>query len=348
MAQDSSLEQRLQRLWAGRTPLACALLPLAWLFGLLVALRRVLYQLGVLQAQRLDVPVLVVGNLVAGGAGKTPTTLALIALLQRRGWRPGVVSRGHGRASRGIVHVERDTPASQAGDEPLLLRLRGEVPVCVGEDRVAAARALRVAHPQVDIVLCDDGLQHLRLARDAQVLVFDERGAGNGWLQPAGPLREPLPEHVPPHSAVLYNAPGPSTALPGHLAQRRLAGLASLADWWAGAAPSREALVALRGQRVRAVAGVARPARFFAMLRDEGLDVVEHPLPDHHDFAALDWPNDIDDVVLTEKDAVKIAPARGGAQRLWVATLDFAFDAAFERELLALLPSARTDLPGAC
>ena len=287
---------------------------------------------------RIDVPVVVVGNLISGGAGKTPTTLALLALLRREGWRPGVVSRGHGRTSKGIVHVEPDTPAADAGDEPLLLRLRGSVPVCVGQDRVAAARALRTRHPQVDIVVCDDGLQHLRLARDVQVLVFDERGAGNGWLLPAGPLREPLPREVPSRSVVLYNAARPSTPLPGHLARRTLAGVVSLADWWRGAPPRTLTLRDLAGRPLLAAAGVARPQRFFAMLREAGLTIVEHPLPDHHDFLRLDWPAGTTDVILTEKDAVKLRPERAGGFRLWVAALDFGFDADFERALLALLP----------
>ncbi len=333
-----SLEQRLQRVWSSRGPVAMALLPLAWVFGLVTALRRALYRLGALRARRLDVPVLVVGNLIAGGAGKTPTTLALVALLKREGWHPGVISRGHGRRTDTLVHVEPDTPAEVCGDEPLLLRLRARVPVCVDADRVAAGRALRERHPDVDVVLCDDGLQHLRLARDAQVLVFDERGAGNGWLQPAGPLRDPIPRHLPPHSVVLYNAESPSTALPGHVAHRGLAGVAALADWWAGMAPDLATLQALRGRRVLAAAGVARPQRFFAMLRATGLQIDEWPLPDHHEFATLDWPPGTTDVMVTEKDAVKLRPDRIGAVRVWVAALDFAFDTAFERELLALLP----------
>ncbi len=337
-APSSTLEQRLQRVWERRGPLAVALLPLAALFGLLAALRRALFRVGLLRTHRLGVPVIVVGNLIAGGAGKTPTTLALVRLLQREGWHPAVVSRGHGRRSQGIVHVEPATPAGMAGDEPLLLRLRGGVPVCVGAGRVAAARSLLARHASVDIVVCDDGLQHLRLARDAQVLVFDERGAGNGWLQPAGPLREPLPQRAPARTVVLYNAARPSTPLPGHVARRGLAGATSLADWWAGSAPSRAVLESLRGHRLLAAAGVARPERFFAMLRDAGLSIDERALPDHHDFAALAWPPGTRDVIVTEKDAVKLRPERIGAVRVWVAALDFDFDAAFERELLALLP----------
>ncbi len=331
----------LQRAWAGRGPLTIALLPVSWLFIALTAARRALYRAGLLRPDRLDVPVIVVGNLIAGGAGKTPTTLALVELLRRRGWRPGVVSRGHGRASTGLVPVDPDTPAAQCGDEPLLLRLRAGVPVCVAEDRVAAARALRQTHPETDILVCDDGLQHLRLARDVQVLVFDERGVGNGWRLPAGPLRDPLPARVPPRTIVLYNAARPSTALPGHLARRSLAGAVSLDGWWRGEPPSAEVLGALRGRPVLAAGGLAQPGRFFAMLRAHGLDIVEHPLPDHHAFAELSWPAGTTDVVLTEKDAVKIRPERAGAVRIWVAALDFTLCAAFEQELLALLPPSR-------
>lgn len=325
----------------GRGALAIALLPLSWLFIALTATRRLLYRCGVLRAEHLDVPVIVVGNLIAGGAGKTPTTLALIELLRRHGRRPGLVSRGHGRSSTGIVHVEPDTPAMHCGDEPLLLRLRGGVPVCVGADRAAVARALRRAHPETDIVVCDDGLQHLRLARDVQVLVFDERGVGNGWRLPAGPLRDPLPAGVPPQSIVLYNATAPSTPLPGHLARRSLAGAVSLHAWWRGEAPSAAVLDALRGRPVLAAAGLAQPGRFFTMLRERGLTIVEHALPDHHPFAELQWPAGTTDVVLTEKDAVKIRPERAEAVRVWVAALDFALPAAFEQQLLALLPPSR-------
>jgi tetraacyldisaccharide 4'-kinase len=345
VAPHDTVEQRLQKAWLSRGPLAIALLPAAWLYILLTALRRALYRVGVLSALRLDVPVVVVGNLIVGGAGKTPTTLALLALLRRQGWSPGVVSRGHGRASQDIVDVGLDTPVQQCGDEPLLLRLRGAAPVCVGADRVAAARELRQRHPEVDIIVCDDGLQHLRLARDVQIIVFDERGTGNGWRLPAGPLRDPMPRRLPPRSLVLYNASVPSTALPGHVARRSLAGAVSLAGWWLGDTPGRDVLASLRGRPVLAAAGLAHPARFFRMLREKGLEIVEHPLPDHHGYDELAWPDGFADVIVTEKDAVKLRPAPSGTVRVWVAALDFGFPEAFEQELLALLPqrSNRTD-----
>jgi len=225
------------------------------------------------------------------------------------------------------------------GDEPLLIHRRGRVPVVVALDRVAAARALCAAHPEVDLVLSDDGLQHHRLARDLQVIVFDERGAGNGLCLPAGPLRQPLPATLPPRTLLLYNATVASTPLPGFGATRRLAGVLPLADWQRGLAPAADGWGALRGQRVRAVAGIAAPQRFFAMLRAQGLDLDEHPLPDHADFAALPWPDDAAlDVVLTEKDAVKLPSTPASQARVWVAPLDFEPDAAFMAAIERLLP----------
>lgn len=320
-----------------RGALACALLPLAWLFGAVTALRRGLYRLGWLSAARLPVPVIVVGNLIAGGAGKTPTVIAVSAALRRHGFVPGIVSRGHGGSHDGTLEVTRAVPASQSGDEPLLIHLRTGAPLVVGRDRVAAARHLLRQHPQVDVIVADDGLQHLALDRDAQVLVFDERGAGNGWLMPAGPLRETVPGALPPRSLVVYNAARASTALPGALAHRALAGVVRLDAWWRGEPASPTALQALRGRMLVAAAGLAHPQRFFRMLREQGLAIVELPLPDHHPFATLPWPAGTADVVLTEKDAIKLDPAQVGDTRVWVAPLDFALDAGFDAALIALL-----------
>ena len=336
------LAQRVQDAWLTCGPTAWSLRPLAALYGALVAWRRAFFRWGWLKTITLPVPVIVVGNLIAGGAGKTPTVMAIVTLLRGRGYLPGIVSRGYGRRGDGCLEVQADMPATQAGDEPLLMHLRTGVPVFVGRDRVGAARALLQRHPGVDVIVSDDGLQHLRLGRSAQVLVFDERGAGNGWLLPAGPLREPLPLATPARSVVLYNAALPSTALPGAVARRSLAGVVPLAGWWQGQAATAQALKALRGRRVIAAAGVARPQRFFAMLHDAGLTVTPLALPDHHDYACLPWPPTTADVVLTEKDAVKIDPQRIGGTRVWVAALDFKPPAAFDAALIALLPPPGT------
>jgi tetraacyldisaccharide 4'-kinase len=334
----SSDPSRLQAAWLTRGAIARLLLPLAALFGALTALRAGLYRSGWLRTHRLPAPVIVVGNLIVGGAGKTPCVIAIADALRQRGHRPGIVSRGYGRSARDVVDVQPDTPTALCGDEPLLLRLRTRVPVVVAQDRVAAGRTLLRGHPEVDVIVSDDGLQHLRLARQAQVLVFDDRGVGNGWLLPAGPLREPLPRAVPPRTLVLYNAAQASTPLPGHLSHRALAGVAALEAWWAGAAPSRAALEALNDRRVVAAAGLARPERFFDLLRAAGLTIDALPLPDHHDFATLPWPRDATDVIVTEKDAVKLRPERTAPTRVWVAALDFTVGSAFFDALLALLP----------
>ena len=335
---------RVQRLWAGRGAGSTALLPLSWAFRGIVGLRRRLFRQGVLATHALPVPVIVVGNLLVGGAGKTPTVIAVVALLRRHGRTPGIVSRGYGREESAVREVGADSDARRVGDEPLLLARRSGVPVFVGSDRVAAGHALLQGHPSVDVVVSDDGLQHLALGRDIEVLVFDDRGTANQRLLPAGPLREPLPRQLRADQLVLYSAGVHSTPLPGFLGRRTLAGVAALADWWRGEPPSPAALEALRGKTVVAAAGLARPGGFFAMLRAHGLVVAELPLPDHHDFRALPWPVTTGDVVVSEKDAVKIDPARRIGSRVWVATLDFEPEPAFDDALLALLPAA-TALP---
>jgi tetraacyldisaccharide 4'-kinase len=193
---------------------------------------------------------------------------------------------------------------------------------------------LCAAHAEVDVLVADDGLQHLALARDVQVIVFDERGIGNGWQLPAGPLRQPMPRHVPVNSHVLYNAVHPSTAWPGALATRRLAGAVLLQDWWRGAPATIQALHALRGRSVLAAAGMAAPERFFAMLRDAGLQPNALPLPDHHAFEQLPWPPDTPEVLVTEKDAVKLPRDPAGATRIWVVALDFQLPQDFSTAVL--------------
>jgi tetraacyldisaccharide 4'-kinase len=338
------LTRVLQHIWADRGAASSALLPSAWAFQVIASLRKRLYARGHFASSRLPVPVIVVGNLVVGGAGKTPTVMAIVTLLRERGYAPGIVSRGYGRDGEGIASVETDSQAVRVGDEPLLLRRRTGVPVVVGRDRVAAGHALLRSHPEVDIVVSDDGLQHLALERDVEVLVFDERGAGNGRLLPAGPLREPVPSRLEPTCLVVYNADRPSTALPGHLATRRLAGVVPLEAWWRGEPATPAMLESLRGRSVVAVAGLARPQRFFTMLRAQGIDSIDIAPGDHHDYIALPWPPTSSDVVITEKDAVKLPPSRRVGTRVWVAALDFTLDPAFAAAIFALLPPPRPSL----
>jgi len=330
--------------WQPKISLAMRLLqPLAALYAGLAAVHR--------RWQRrtapvtLGRPIIVVGNLVVGGAGKTPTVIALIGWLRQQGWRPGVVSRGYGRDDdQAIVNVQVNSNAHQVGDEPLLIHRRTGVPLVVGRDRVAAARALLAQHPEVDILLSDDGLQHHRLPRDVEVVVFDGRGAGNGLTLPAGPLRQPLPRSLPPHMVVLYNAPHPSTPLPGALAERRLAGALPLADWWRGHAADTQPLSTLQGRPLLAAAGMGEPERFFGMLEQAGLTIQRLPLPDHASFSPLPWPAGTGDVLVTEKDAVKLRPDRVGAAKVWVVALDFALPPEFTEALRQRLPP-RADAP---
>lgn len=330
------VESALARFWWRDTPgaAAWALWPLASLYRIVLALRTLAYAVGWLKTDRAPMPLIVVGNLVAGGAGKTPTVMALVQALRQAGWTPGIVSRGHGRRSHEAAAVHADSPATAVGDEPLLLHLRTRAPVWVARRRVDAARGLCAAHPDVDVLVADDGLQHRALARDVQVIVFDDRGTGNGCLLPAGPLRQPMPQHVPVNSHVLYNAARPSTHWPGAMAARRLGGAVLLQDWWRGAPATAQALHALRGRPVLAAAGLAAPERFFAMLRDAGLQPTALPLPDHHGFERLPWPPDTAEVLVTEKDAVKLPPGMGGATRIWVVALDFRLPEDFSTSVL--------------
>lgn len=291
----------------------------------------------------LPVPVVVVGNLVVGGAGKTPTAMALIDHLRRQGWHPGIVSRGFGRHDDALTMVTRQMSPATCGDEPLLMHLRTQAPVAVSANRLEAARALLLTHPEVDIVIADDGLQHWPLPRDVEVLVFDARGVGNGLALPAGPLREPLPAAAGLRQLVLYNAGQASTPLPGWMAARALGGAVSLADWWGGHAGSLPQLQSLaRASQVRpllAAAGMAAPEKFFTMLEEAGCRITRLPMPDHASFSPLPWPDNTSDVLVTEKDAVKLRPEDMAATRVWVVTLDFRLPIAFTQALDQMLPN---------
>ncbi|MDH4050428.1 MAG: tetraacyldisaccharide 4'-kinase [Rubrivivax sp.] len=316
----------LARAWWRERPgwLAWLLSPLAALYGALAARRA-----RTAPAWSAPCPIVVVGNLVVGGAGKTPTVIALVYALRERGYTPGVVSRGYGRRTRGVQAVTPDRRATEVGDEPWLIARSTGAPVVVGEQRVAAAQALLREHPAIDLIVADDGLQHAALPRDAEVWVFDERGIGNGCLLPAGPLRQRLPPRLPPQALVLYNAPRASTRLPGTLARRQLAGAVALPDWARGAGMQAHALRALAGRRLLAIAGIATPERFFAMLRAQGLDVEELPLADHAPLDRPPWPPGTAEVLCTEKDAAKLQALDLGPTTVWVVGLDFSLPAEF-------------------
>jgi tetraacyldisaccharide 4'-kinase len=337
----SALESTLTRNWLRRGPLACALWPLSLLFGLLSGLRAALFRAGVLKSSRLPVPVVVVGNIYIGGTGKTPLTIWLVQALQAAGMRPGVISRGFGSAEQGARAVGRSSTPVQVGDEPLLIHQRTGAPVMVGRDRAATGRALLAAHPEVDILLTDDGLQHYQLQRDVEIILFDGRGAGNGWLLPAGPLREPVSRR---RDFTVINTPQLSDELAqGVGAPSATAWQMTLEGWSAESLRDRSQrrtladIAAQPALRVVAAAGIGNPARFFAMLKGAGLRIVELPLPDHHDFqdrpfAALD----ADLILMTEKDAVKCAQIEelSGDPRLWVVPVTARIDRALADQIV--------------
>ena len=290
------LHQRLPQVWLSRGLAAWALRPISWLYGGAVAVRRLAYATGMASTQRLPVLVIVVGNVVTGGAGKTPMTMALVKHLLAKGLRVGVVSRGHGRHTRNTRPVHANSDPQDVGDEPLLIRQSTGVPVWVGAERAEAGRQLLKAHPQVQVIVCDDGLQHLALARDIELCVMDERGVGNGWLLPAGPLREHWPRAVD-----LLVHTGRSCLPGGFQAPRQLADHALASDG------RTIPLTDFKAQAVNAVAGLARPEAFFEMLRHKGLTLARTTaLPDHHDYSDWQASQDNTPLLCTEKDAAKL------------------------------------------
>jgi len=306
------LARWLQRQWFEQRRLSPALwllLPLSWLFAGLAWLNR-----RRTSAEPLAVPVVVVGNITVGGAGKTPLTIWLARQLSERGWRPGIVSRGYGGANAAPRPVLAESVASDVGDEPILLARRSGVPVWVGRDRAAAGRALLAAHPEVNVVLCDDGLQHYRLARDVELAVFDGRGAGNGWRLPVGPLREPL-DRLSGVDAVICNGQ-PEPRIPTGV-QRFDMRLQAGNFYRLDDARQTCRAEALKSKRLHALAGIGDPGRFFRTLQGLGLSFTEHPFADHHAYVAADLAFAAGGILLmTEKDAVKCAGLTAG--ETWV------------------------------
>lgn len=334
------LHRALPRLWARRGPLACLLWPLSLVFAALSGVRRALYRAGVLRVHRLPVPVVVVGNISVGGSGKTPVVIHLCERLRALGFRPGVVSRGYGAGVAGVREVSADSTAQEVGDEPLLIAWRAGCPVFVSPDRVSAGQALLARHPEVNLLIADDGLQHLALARDIEVVVSTQEGLGNGFLLPAGPLREPV-SRLEQADAVLFHgpaAPGAQACVPAPKRfSMHLTGsvFQSLSD----AAVMREP-GAFSGQ-LHALAGLGQPARFFDHLTRLGLTFTPHPFPDHHPYSATDLAfSAADAVLMTEKDAVKCAPF--ARPNMWVLRVDAAISPDLVDLIVELLNGRKT------
>lgn len=300
-AQPKAWQQALTQAWLHKGALAWSLWPISLLYGALTWLRQSLYKIGWLGTEHLPVPVIVVGNVVAGGSGKTPVVMALVQHLQSKDIRVGVISRGYGRLTQDCREVTQDSLAADVGDEPALIQRATQAPVFVAARRAEAAQQLLARHPDTQVLVCDDGLQHLALHRDLEICVFDDRGVGNGFLLPAGPLRETWPRSV---DWVLHT--GSTPAFAGFAAQRNLSKSAINAD---GERIDLTTLQAENPQKpLLALAAIAKPDDFFAMLRAQGLTLSKTlALPDHSSFDS--WSrSDYGgyQVICTEKDAVKL------------------------------------------
>lgn len=298
-------------------------------FGCVVRLRRALYRAGVLRSYRVPVPVVVVGNITAGGTGKTPLVLWVCDFLREQGYEPGIVSRGYG--GRGETMVVRGSSAPEiAGDEPVLLAQRSRCPVWIGRNRFVAARALIAANPGCDVIVSDDGLQHYGLQRDVEIAVIDgSRATGNGLPLPAGPLREST-SRLAEVDAVVVTGGLPSPATNAKTFAMRLDG--NVFRNLLNPAFHQEA-GAFHGKQTHAIAGIGNPARFFDHLQRLGMSFVAHAFPDHHAFSQSDLEfGEASAVVMTEKDAIKCI--RFARENHWVLPVDAQVDATLGRLIL--------------
>ncbi len=306
----------IHRVWYEGAITGLVLLPLSGLYWVAFKLRAIFFRLGLFRTYKAHAPVIVVGNITAGGTGKTPTVIWLVNELRGRGFTPGIVSRGYGGTKSGTsMRVDVDSDAAVVGDEPVLLARRGQCPVAVDTDRVRAAAML--VDDGVNVIVADDGLQHLRLQRDYEICVVDgERGLGNRRLLPAGPLREP-PQRLDSVDQVLVNG---ATEMPNAIAFELLAHDASRLN-----ASLARPLQGFRDSTVHAVAGIGNPLRFFDLLRAQGIQVIEHSFPDHASItkAQIEFGDDFN-VFMTEKDAVKLG--RNLPDKYWFVPVDLSMD----------------------
>jgi tetraacyldisaccharide 4'-kinase len=335
------MDRFLQSVWYERKSqwFSLLLLPLSWLFAIVVAFRRAAYRNGWIRSCRVPRPVIVVGNITVGGTGKTPMTIWLAEQLQARGLRVGIVLRGYGgRSKHWPREVTKETSSQEVGDEAVLLAQRTGALVVAGPDRVAAAA--RAIERGAEIVLCDDGLQHYRLVRDAEIAVIDERrGLGNGRLLPAGPLREPGSRLNSVDVKVRTRRAVASMTLKSTASGCTVVAIPSLREAISIATGERRSLQSFKGVRVHAVAGIGNPQAFFDALTAEGVNVDPHPLPDHARLSVshLAFPDGAP-VLMTEKDAVKCsAGAKGHPNELWAVRMDVTLSAADAQILQQLL-----------
>ena len=347
MSWRNRLQLALTKLWQRRGWIAWLLTPLALLFFAAYRCRGALYASGIFRQTQLDVPVIVIGNLYVGGTGKTPLTVELARALGRRGWHPGIVSRGYGALDSAPRLVQPNDDARHVGDEPLLMVRATTAPVAIAKRRALAAQLLRDAHPECDVIIADDGLQHLQMARDMEIALLSERGLGNGWLLPAGPLREPR-ARLDRVDAIVVNGAAPEIAATAPRFQMRT----HIACAFALHSPQlRTELASLAAQqsahgwRFIAAAGIGAPETFFSMLRAAGLVIDELPLADHFDYRVNPFAGcSADRILITEKDAVKCADNAGLANdlRLWVVPLLTEIDSTLIDAVVARISATRS------
>ena len=323
------MEGWLQRQWDCLNFWHIFLLPFSLFFLIISALRRITYGFGLCKVIGLPVPVVVVGNISIGGTGKTPLILWLAEFLTEQGYRPGIISRGYASRAKQPQSVSSATDPMLVGDEAVLLAQRLKCPIWVGEDRVAVARALLTSRPDCNVILSDDGLQHYRLGRDVEVAVVDGvRRFGNGFVLPAGPLREPK-QRLQCVDAVVVNGGVVAENEYSMLLQGRIFRNVRDAEVAADADDFSD-------QNCHAVAGIGYPPRFFNHLRGLGLNLVEHAFADHHAFTPQDLQFNDDAVILmTEKDAVKCRAF--ALPNCWYLSVDAKLDTAFGEKILERL-----------
>ncbi len=329
---------RLVEAWYGASRWPYALAPVTLVYRMLVGLRRTLYGLGVFRSTRLPLPVVVIGNIAVGGTGKTPLALWLAERLAAAGHKPGVVCKSYAAQADSPSQVTASDAPDVRGDEAVLLASRLTCPVWSGPDRVRTALALHAAHPEVNILLCDDGLQHYALARDVEIVVVDaKRGFGNGLMLPSGPLREARARLRSVDAIVLNGGDKVDTPASVPTFRMRLHG-----ERWRSVTNAQQTADATRfiGRRVAAIAGIGHPARFFEHLRKQGIDVAPHAFPDHHRYIEAEIASlEADYVLMTEKDAIKCA--RFPDPRMWTLPVSAEIDPALLGVILARIASCR-------
>ena len=334
--------EQLQRGWRQPGWLNYAFLPLTFIYQLLHGMRYGCYKMGLCKRIRLRVPVIVIGGISVGGAGKTPLVIALARHYREAGMRPGIVCRGYGGSSRTWpMAVDHATNADLVGDEAQLMFELSGVPVVAGPDRVRDGLML-IDKFGCNLVISDDGFQHYRLERDADVVVIDgEAGLGNGWCLPAGPLREP-PSALARADVVVINSLGPATTMPeleGHR-PRPFSISVELGVPYNLYSGDKRTLEEFSGRPAYAVAGLGNPARFFAQLEGAGIVIKRRVFTDHHAFIERDFTG-MDDapILMTEKDGIKCRDMKA-AQNMWAVPASVEPDPGLLRTLNTILDGA--------